>query len=449
MKTGLAFTVAWALAIPASAQVDQVTTPPPNLVLSNYDSVPVGPFGGLEGQAFVARVGDPSATWFNPAGLARRNTAQISGSAGVYQRTSVTPASLPDRGGSLQQLPNFVGFTFAPTERVTAGAALLTTNAWSQETDSESISTQAGAQQRFAYSADSEFERRILAMGAGYQGPGSWRVGGGLALSLTNVRLVQAASDRVIDAAGLKALLVGAHTSGSALQFRAQTGVQYDLARWQFGAAVRTPGPTIHRSGAVTFDGLLDAGAESMGASVFDPDATFRYRLPWEFQGGAAWVHDRVQIEIDLQGYSSIGAYSMVSTDHRVLIYTSSGGSQTPTVQSEPFAGLTSASDGVLNFSAGGHVRPWMGRDLRVHVGVGHNSSPVASEDAVFNNVNLFTWTLGVSGSLGQFQFAAGFNHQAGTAKDVTLRNLLNGQILQSAVNVGMTGFIYSIAYQF
>jgi hypothetical protein len=53
-------------------------------VLSNYNSVAVGPFGGLEGFAFVARVGDPSAAWFNPAGLAREGTAQISGSAGVY-----------------------------------------------------------------------------------------------------------------------------------------------------------------------------------------------------------------------------------------------------------------------------------------------------------------------------------------------------------------------------
>src|SRR5262245_32654559 len=110
------------------AQVDEVVTPPPNLVLSNYNSVPVGPFGGLVGLAYVARVGDPSAAWFNPAGLARHDTPQISGSAGVYQRTSVAPSALPNRGGSLQQLPNFVGFTFAPSSSLTAGAAVITTN---------------------------------------------------------------------------------------------------------------------------------------------------------------------------------------------------------------------------------------------------------------------------------------------------------------------------------
>ena len=105
----------------------------------------------------MARVGDPSAAWFNPAGLARENTAQISGSAGVYQQTSITPA----------------------------------------------------------------------------------------------------------------------------------------------------PGLTLNRSGAVTLDGLLDSGTASMGASVFDPDADLDYHLPWEFQGGAAWVRSRIELEFDLHAYSA------------------------------------------------------------------------------------------------------------------------------------------------
>ncbi len=163
-RIGLVLGTACLVAHPAFAQVDAVSTPPPNLVLDNYNSVPVGPYGGLEGSAYIARVGDPSAAWFNPAGLARQSTAQISGSAGVYQSTSVTPTSLPNRGGSFQQLPNFVGFSFAPSSRLTVGAALVTTNAWNQETDSQLITTVAAGQQRFAYSADSDFEQRVLAL---------------------------------------------------------------------------------------------------------------------------------------------------------------------------------------------------------------------------------------------------------------------------------------------
>jgi hypothetical protein len=449
MRTSLALGVVCLIASPAFAQVDQVTTPPPNLVVSNYDNVPVGPFGGLEGMAYVARVGDPSAAWFNPAGLARQNTAQISGSAGVYQRTSITPESLPNRGGSFQQLPNFVGFTFAPRPRVTVGAALVTNNSWNQETDAELITPVTGGQQRFAYSADSKFERRTLAFSAGYQGEGAWRYGGGLAFSLMNVRLVQSASDRIGDSSGLRSLLVAARTSGSALQLRSQAGVQYDTSRWRFGAAIRTPGLTFHSSGVVTLDGLLDTGAASLGASVFDPEADFEYHLPWEFQGGAAWVRERMEIEFNLQAYTSIGAYSMISTEQQVLIYGDAGANRPPTVISQPFPGFVSASDGVVNVGVGGHFRPLQSRDLRVHAGFGTNRSPVGAEDVVFNKVDLFTWSLGVSGSLGRFQFSAGFNHQSGHADDVTLRNLLNGQLVQSTMDVGMTGFIYSLAYQF
>jgi hypothetical protein len=432
----------------ADAQIDQVVTPPPNLVLANYNSVPVGPFGGLEGTAYVARVGDPSAAWFNPAGLALQNAPQISGSAGVYQRTSLSPQSLPHDGGSFQQLPNFVGFTFAPRPQVTVGAALITTNAWSQETDAEAISSVSGGQQRFAYSADSDFQRRILAIGAGYQGNGRWRAGGGFAFSMSDVRLVQSASDRIGTATDLRSLLVTSRTSGSTIQIRSQGGVQYDTSQWRLGAAIRTPGLTIHRSGGLTLDGLLDAGNSSLGASIFDPDAKFDTRLPWEVQSGVAWVRDRVELELDVQGYLPIDAYSMFESDQPVLVYTHGIG-QAPSAVSQPFPGLTSASNGVVNVSAGGHVRLFKNRDARMHAGIGSNTSPVAADDMVFNNADLMTWTLGLSGSLGKFQFSAGFNHQFGHANDVTLRNLLSGQVVRSTIDVSMSGFIYALAYQF
>jgi hypothetical protein len=114
-------------------------------------------------------VADPSATWFNPAGLSRQTSAQISGSAGLYQRTSVSPQALPNEGGSVQHLPNFVGFTFNVRDGLTAGFALLTTNSWAQETDSQLITSVPSGQERFAYSADSAFARRIAALGVGGQ----------------------------------------------------------------------------------------------------------------------------------------------------------------------------------------------------------------------------------------------------------------------------------------
>jgi predicted porin len=80
---------------------------------------------------------------------------------------------------------------------------------------------------------------------------------------------------------------------------------------------------------------------------------------------------------------------------------------------------------------------------------VGSNQSPTGSEDTVFSHVDLTAWSVGVSGALGKFQFAAGLNQQSGMSRDVTLTNLLNGQPVLSPISVRLTGFIYSLAYQF
>jgi hypothetical protein len=441
--------LALAAAVPAHAQ-DQVTTPPPSLVLNNYGSVPVGPFGGLEGASIVTRVGDPSAAWFNPAGLTREDTAQISGSAGVYERTTVNPLALPDSGGSIQQLPNYAGFTFKPNDRLTLGAALLTTNSWTQQTDSQLVTPTASGAERFAYSGDSEFTQRELAFAAGYERSGRFRAGGGLAFAVMNLRLVQSASDRIADNTGLKSLLVTARVSGSAILLRGQAGLQYDLSpQWRVGGAVRTPGATLIKSATLTFDGVLAVNSASLGASVFDPAAQFTYRLPWEFQGGAAFVHDRVQFEMDVEGYTPIEAYTMVATGQPSVTYGDNGTNVPPSIVTRPFGGITSASNGVVNVSGGGHVVLLKGRSLRIHSGIATNQSPVNSADTVFTKADLISWTLGLSGSLGKFQFAAGLDRKSGTADDLTLRNLLSGQTVASSIDIRTLGFIYSLAYQF
>jgi hypothetical protein len=430
--------------------VEQVATLPPNVVLANYDNVPVGPFGGLEGSAYVARVSDPSAAWFNPAGLSRQTSAQISGSAGVYEWTAVSPQALPDNGGSVpQQLPNFVGFTFHVRGGLIAGAALLTTNSWLQEVDSELITSVPNGQERFAYSADSKFMQRVAAIGAGYQGKGGWRAGAGFAFSLVKLRLVQGISDRIADTTGLRTVLVAARASGSASQLRAQGGVQYDTPQLRFGAAIKTPGLTIRREGTLTLDGVLDLGASSLGASLFDTDARFEYRLPWELQGGVAYVRDRVELEIDIQGYTGISTHALLASDQPTVTYGDVGAGGPPSVLVRPFGGLTSESDGVVNVAVGGHVRPIRDREFRVHGGFATSRSPAGEADQVFNNVNLSSWTFGVSGTWAKLQFAAGFNIRFGTTDDILVRNLVSGEAFHTPVDVRTGGFIYSIAYQF
>src|SRR4029078_13248892 len=112
-------------------------------------------------------------------------------------------------------LQTLCGFTFPPAPGSTWGAALLATNSWNQETDSQLFSAVPSGQQRFAYSADSEFSQRIAGVSVGYTGRHSWRVGGGLAFNLMNLRLVASASDRIATASDLQSLLVTSRASAS------------------------------------------------------------------------------------------------------------------------------------------------------------------------------------------------------------------------------------------
>jgi predicted porin len=84
-----------------------------------------------------------------------------------------------------------------------------------------------------------------------------------------------------------------------------------------------------------------------------------------------------------------------------------------------------------------------------VHAGVSSNQSPVAADDQVFTRVDLATWSVGASGTIGKFKFAAGLNWQSGAADNIRLYNRLNGQPVTTPVDIRIAGFIYSIAYQF
>ena len=103
------------------AQTDPIATPPPNIIVPNYNGVPTGPLGGLEGSTNIARASDTSAPWFNPAGLSKAGT-QISGSAGTYKLTTVAPGFLPTTGGSTEQVPNLAGATANVPQTTCAGS---------------------------------------------------------------------------------------------------------------------------------------------------------------------------------------------------------------------------------------------------------------------------------------------------------------------------------------
>ena len=205
--------------VPAAAQ-DQVTTPPPKYraeQLRRDSGRPLRWARRLERS--VARRGTNIHLVSHPADSVRgrrRSGATIFLRARTHLTNCRTPA---DRSSSC---PNFVGFTVKANAKLTLGAALLTTNAWTQEIDSELITPTATGAERFAYSGDSDFSQREIALAAGYRRSNRLRLGARLAVTVMSLRLVQSVSNGVADGTGLKSLLVSSRVVGSSILVRGQ-----------------------------------------------------------------------------------------------------------------------------------------------------------------------------------------------------------------------------------
>lgn len=331
------------------AQEAPITSFPPNIIVPNYNGIPTGPLGGLEGSAHIARAADTSAPWFNPAGLSQAGT-QLSGSVGNYQFTTVTPMRLPNTGGSTQHLPNLVGAT-AKWRGFTAGFALITTVAWDSDLDSVYTFTNAdGNPERFGYSAGSAMSQRVTAGAVGYDLGKQWRVGAGLALTSTSLNSNQIISDRINSPAGNRTLLFASRANGSIDALRGVFGVQFQPASvLRFGLVTRTHGIKYGRSGSVSLDSTLDGGGPSIGASVYDGSASFEYRLPYELSGGVALVGKRAELEVDIKGYSSIEPYALLSTSQPLTIYTDPGNGTRGTNTDRSLASIMTSARAVTN----------------------------------------------------------------------------------------------------
>ena len=428
---------------------DPLVTPPPNVVLPNPNGIPVGPFGGLEGGAYVARVDDPSAAWFNPAGLSRAKTAQITGSAGLYQFTTVAPESLPNPGGALDQIPNLIGYSMNAVKTCTMGFAIVTNNHWNQETDSELIFGSEASGERFGYSADAEFTRRHLNLSGGCE-KGRWRYGAGAVFSVNSLRLVDTISDRLSSGTGLRTLLLTSRKSGSSLQLRPVLGVQYDWSsEFRLGFVMRTPAATLHRSGQYSADGTLSVSGTTRGLSVFDDEAEFTYKSPWEFQAGVAYIGQRAQAEFDVQQLTGLSSYTLLGTDNPLVIYNDNGQGGPPTVETRPFDGLSSGGRPVTNIAMGGQYQLSADHSYKIHVGFTTDNSPVHSSDEVFDRIDLNSWTFGLSGKASRLQFAGGLNIRSGESGNINVRDLLNGQPIVTSFKIRTTALIYSLSYEF
>jgi hypothetical protein len=437
---------------PVAAQAP-VTTPPPYIVLPNYNGVPVGEIASLEAGAFLARANDSSSARFNPAGLSRAERTSISGSAGVFEFITVSPQDANHGGASFQQVPALVGFVVKKPlgqEGWAGGFSLSRVNAWYQALESEWTFSSAAANERVSYSGSSTFSGWVASVAAGHGGDGKLRYGGSVDLQLTSSDRSGSVSDQLHDPTGLNALLVKSEGSAWTTQLRMSLGVQYEvLPALRLGAVMRTPGLTFLKGGRYAQEGLFQIGSTTATVSFFDHEGHVQYKLPFELQFGAAYVGRRGQVEVDVSTFAGAGAYNAFESSHTQTITIDQGPTGPSSVQQRPFVPPVIDSRSVTNVAVGGQLNLFADGRLRLHGGYATDRSPVGPSDTLFTKVNMGVWFVGASFRTSVILGSAGIRYASGTSGELTLPGLPGGHEAHSKIHVSSVGLVYSVAVLF
>jgi len=442
---------------PASAQtagqLPGAAQQPIVVVLPNYNTIPVGEIGSLEAGAYLARVQDSSATWFNPAGLARAERSSVSGSAGAYSIVSLAPESIEGRGGSFHQMPAAVGVVIKNLlgrERWTGGVQVTVTGNWDANTDVEFVRSVSGTTERVAYSSGASFGGLIASVAAGYDSSPKLRLGASFDVQLTEWESGASLGDQYQTPAGLTALFIEGHGSASATHLRLTAGVQYDpKPAFRLGAMLRTPGLGLWASGSRFHEGLSTSGAAKVTSSFFEPDADIAFKIPLELKLGAAYVGRRAQVEFDLMVHGGSGQYEAFRPTQPLVVLTDPGLGGAPTRREFQPNPAVVDSESLVNVAVGGQYTLTENGRWKVHGGFATDRSPVGPSDTVFTKVDMRAWTIGLSGGTGVVLGSLGLRYESGMSDPLTLRRLENGEVYTTRLEVRNVGIVYSFAFRF
>ena len=438
---------------PATAQnaPPPVAVPPVNVLLPNYESVPVGEIGGLEAGAFVVRANDTSSIFYNPAGLSHAERSSISGTAGVFQFDTVTATGFAKSGSSFKQVPALFGVVVKDVfghQGWAAGLSLARVNAWSQNVTAERTFEAGGATNRVSYASSAAMDGWLASLGFGVKATDQLRLGGSLDGQLTQTERRQRLGDQFYDTA-LSTILVDAEAWAWASHLRFTAGAQYDLTpAIQLGAVLRTAGLGVLSDGASTLEGVSKVGAATSTASFFDEEQAVEYSVPFEFKAGAAYKFSRGEVEFDLITHLGAGVYDAV-TNPKAITVLADAGNGAVTVQQ--FGALPRVIDSraVVNIAIGGHYNLTSDGKWVIHGGYGTDRSPVGEADTEFTKVHLQKMTIGLSGRTKFFLGSLGLQYLSGSSDPVLLRQLQGGRQFTTSFEVANLGFVYSLALLF
>jgi long-subunit fatty acid transport protein len=440
------------LLLPAAAGA-QATGPlfPPSIAITNYERVPVGQEEALEAGAFVARVGDSTAGWYNPAGMATMMRSAIGASAAGFETSLLSLEGVASqRGGgmSIYQLPSFFGAVLGrdviDSERWRIGFTITKPTSWNQEIVGGIV-----GDTRIAYSSQVNLSTLLPMFSASYAPFPSLRFGAGIGVAITSVSGVQTLSEQVSTPTTANAFLRTLDTSGTAWNLTGNLGAQWDITEnLVLGGMIRLPGLKIIQSGKVSYQNMQNQAQPWNNTYFNDQDATFDWKLPFEASLGLAWRSRAFEVEADVRFHAGIAEYALFTSQNPVRVTTTDPVTGLPVYSTQPFPSVTNGAKAVWNFAVGGRYN--LDQTWSLHGGFFTDGSPTnASGERVFRSVDMYGVTVGAKVRGDHLSGSLGFGYTWGSSPPFTFGDPVAGTPITTRLSITSLSLLYAIAYKF
>ncbi|MGA8892889.1 MAG: hypothetical protein WB493_15080 [Anaeromyxobacteraceae bacterium] len=441
-----------ALLLPAAAGAQAVGPLfPPSIAIANYDRVLVGQEEALEAGAFVARVGDTSSGWYNPAGMALMTRSAITASASGLQADLLSLEGVAtQRGGgmSVYQLPSFFGAVLGreviDAERWRIGFTITKPTSWNQEAVGGFV-----GDTRLAYSSHVNLAMLVPMFSVSWSPSPALRFGAGIGAAMTSLSGVQSLYEQVPAAATANAFLRTLDASGTSWSLTGTLGAQWDVTRnLVVGAMLRLPGLEIAQGGRLSYQSVENRGQPWNGTFLVDQDATFHYRLPFDANLGIAWRSRSFEVEADVRFHSAIPEYALFSTANPVQVTTTDPATGLPVYAMQPFPAVTNGAGAVWNLAVGGRYN--LDEAWSFHGGFYTDGSPTnASGEVIFRSVDMYGVTLGAKLRGDHLSGSLGLGYSWGSSRPFEFADPVTGTPITSRLTVRSLSLLYAISYAF
>jgi long-subunit fatty acid transport protein len=437
-------------ALPARAQTSgNPSVVPPSAILTNYDRVLIGQEEALEAGAFVARVGDSTAVWYNPAGLALVDRSVIGASATGYELVTLDLGDIQANTGkvTLAQLPSYFGGVLGRdvlgSDAWRIGFAATKPTSWSAALNGATL-----AAAPIVYSSRVGISTLEPTVAASWRPAPSVRLGAGFGVAITSISQTQILSARspLLDSNG--SILRTVDASGVTWGILGTVGAQWDVTdRIVAGMSLRTPTAKILSSGSLSYQSTTVQGTTSSQSYFRDSSASFSYKLPLDVNFGLAWREKRFDVEVDVRFHSGISPYTLLGSEEPVTnVATDASGATTTTTS--PFPGITYGAHQVWNVALGGRYS--LDDSWSLHGGFYTDLAP-ADEDTgtIFRTVNLYGLTTGAKLRGSNLSGSLGIGLGWGKSDEFTLGDPGAPNPVRTHLSIFSVSLLYAISYRF